>query len=145
MKPTKKTCLIWYDFKQFIKRSYNYSAKNIPLPSEKLYKIILIEKVELVIKRMRWKAHLYESSSYEATNPLHRLFKSRNCPPQHKYLIQFENDIIELIKSVTFRKLHNKFQNTLQNGINSLKKSRNMFIFADKTRNIHETDKVRYC
>ena len=95
-----------------MKISYNFPAKNIPLPSEKLCKMILIEKVELVIKRMRWKAHLYESNSYESTNRLHRIFKTRNCLPQHKDLIQFENDITELIKSVTFRKLHNKFQNT---------------------------------
>ena len=97
---------------KFIKISYNFSTKNIPLPSEKLCKMILIEKLELAIKSMRWKAHLYESNSYESTNPLHRIFKTRNCPSQHKDLIQFENDITELIKSVTFRKLHNKFQNT---------------------------------
>ena len=71
-------------------------------------------------------------------------FKTRNCLPQHKDLIQFENDIIELIKSVTFRKSHNKFQNTLRNHINSIKNSRNMFIFASKTRHIYETDKDAY-
>ena len=98
---------------KFIKGSYNYSTKNISLPSEKIYKMILIEKVELVIKRMRWKAHLYESNSYEPTSPLNSIFKTRNCLPQHKDLIQFESDIIELMKSVTFRKLHNKFQNIL--------------------------------
>ena len=32
---------------------YSNSMKNIPLPSEKLYKTILTEKVELLIKRMR--------------------------------------------------------------------------------------------
>ena len=89
---------------------------------------------------MRWKAHLYESNSSEPTNSLNRIYKTRDCPPQHKDLIQFENDIIELIKSVTFRKLLHKFQNTLQNDINSIKKSKNMLIFADKTRNIYEAD-----
>ena len=89
---------------------------------------------------MRWKAHLYEINSYKATNPLQHVFKTRNCPLQHKDLIQFENDIIELINSVTFRRLHNKFQNTLRNDINSIKKSRNMFIFANKTQNIYKTD-----
>ena len=93
---------------------------------------------------MRWKAHLYESNFYEPTNSLNRIFKTRDCPPQHKDLIQFEHDIIELIKSVTFRKLHNKFQNTLRNDINSIKKSKNMFMFADKTRNIYEGDKDTY-
>ena len=62
---------------------------------------------------MRWIAHLYESNSSEPTNSLNRIYKTRNCPPQHKDLMQFENDITELIKNVTFRKLHNKFQNTL--------------------------------
>ena len=47
---------------EFNRKYYSYSMKNIPLPSEKLYKAILIEKVELLIKRMRWKAYLYESS-----------------------------------------------------------------------------------
>ena len=54
---------------KFIKRSYNYSTKNIPLPSDKLYQMIFIEQVELVIKCMRWKAHLYQSNFYEATDP----------------------------------------------------------------------------
>ena len=106
--------------------------------------MILIEKVEMVMKRLRWKVDLYETNFYETTNPLHHIFKTRSCPPQHRDLIQFENDIIELIKRVTFRKLHNKFQNALRNDINSIKKSRNMFIFADKTRNICETDKDMY-
>ena len=78
--------------------------KNIPLLSEKVYKTILIEKVELLIKRMRWKAHLYENSGLNTSNPLNYIFKSRKCPPQHQDLMQFENDSLELIKSVKFKK-----------------------------------------
>ena len=47
---------------------YNYSMKNIPIPSEKLYKTTLINKVEPLI------------------NHLLHIFKSRKCPP----LIDFE-------------------------------------------------------
>ena len=36
---------------EFNPKYYNYSMKNIPSPSEKLYKTILIEKVELLIKK----------------------------------------------------------------------------------------------
>ena len=78
--------------------------KNIPLPYEKLYQTILIEKVELLIKRMRWKAYLYENSGLNTSNPLNYIFKSRKCPPQHQDLMQFENDSLELIKSVKFKK-----------------------------------------
>ena len=35
------------------KLKFDYSTKNIPLPSERSYKLQLIEKIEIVIKRMR--------------------------------------------------------------------------------------------
>ena len=33
-----------------------YSIKNIPIPSERTYLVQPMEKVEMVITRMRWKA-----------------------------------------------------------------------------------------
>ena len=83
--------------------------KNIPLPSEKLYKTVLIEKVEVLIKRVKWKAHLYENIGLNTSNPLNYILKSRKSPPQHKDLMQFENDWLELIKGIKFKKLKNKF------------------------------------
>ena len=59
---------------EFNHKYYSYSMKNIPLPFKKLYKIILIEKVELLIKRMRWKVHLYENSGLTTLNPLNYIF-----------------------------------------------------------------------
>ena len=41
------------------KINYNYSLKNIPTSSITSYQLKLIEKVESVIKRMRWKAHFF--------------------------------------------------------------------------------------
>ena len=55
--------------------------------------------------------------------------------------MQFENDLLELIKSLKFKKVKNKFLDQLHKDITSIKKSKNVFIFADKTRNIYETDK----
>ena len=55
--------------------------------------------------------------------------------------MQFENDLLELMKSLTFRKVKNKFLDKLHKDITSIKKSKIVFIFADKTRNIYETDK----
>ena len=129
---------------EFNRKYYSYSMKNISLPSEKLYKIILIENVELLIKRIRWKTHLYENSQLNTSNPLNYIFKSRKCPPQHKDLMQFENDLLELIKSLKFKKVKNKFLDQLHKDITSSKKSKNVFIFAGKTRNIYETDKNTY-
>ena len=52
--------------------------------------------------------------------------------------------MLELIKSLTFKKVKNKFLDQLHKDITSIKKSKIVFIFADKTRNIYETDKSTY-
>ena len=52
--------------------------------------------------------------------------------------------MLELIKSVKFKKVKNQFLDQLHKDISSIKKSKNVFIFADKTRNIYETDKNTY-
>ena len=93
---------------------------------------------------MRWNAHLYDTNGLNTSNPLNYIFKSRKCPPQHKDLIQFENDLLELIKSVKFKKVKNKFLDQLHKDKPSIKKSKNVSTFADKTRNIYETDKNIY-
>ena len=41
------------------KINFNYSLKNIPTPTKTSYQLMLMEKIESVIKRMRWKAHFY--------------------------------------------------------------------------------------
>ena len=38
---------------------FNYLLKNIPLPSRTSRKLQLIDKIESVIKRMRWKAQFF--------------------------------------------------------------------------------------
>ena len=39
-----------------------YSTKNIPIASERNYKMQLIDKIEAVIKRMRWKAIFFDDT-----------------------------------------------------------------------------------
>ena len=57
--------------------------------------------------------------------------------------MEFENDLPELIKSEKFKNVKNKISEQLHKD-KSIKKSKNVFIFADKTRNIYETDKNTY-
>ena len=61
----------------------NYSLKNIPTSSITSYQLKLIEKVESVIKRMRWKAHFFLIG--DNTEEMRREtfgFKSRHHPPK---------------------------------------------------------------
>ena len=64
--------------------NFPYSMKNIPVPSKKVYLKILIDKIELLIKRIRWKA-LFFGNETEST--FNYGFKTRKCQPQHKDLI----------------------------------------------------------
>ena len=82
---------------------------------------------------MRWKAHLTYSNYIGHTNLLFHIFKSRKCPLQHKELIDFENGLLELVKNVTFIKVYNNFHDQPNKDIKSIRKSNNVFIFADKT------------
>ena len=58
--------------------------------------------------------------------------------------MQFESDLLELIKSVKFQKVKHKFIDQLHKDVTSIKKSKNVSIFADKTWDIYETDKNTY-
>ena len=71
-------------------RNFSYSIKNMPAPSNKLYLKILIDKIELLIKEIRWKALFFEN---ESESTFKYGFKTRKCPPQHKDLMEFEDDL----------------------------------------------------
>lgn len=133
--------------------NFNYSTKNIPIPSRNSFKKRLIEKVESVIKRMRWKALFFmkdnDDSRRENTETTQDVaeddncnfgFKSRKCPPQIKELIPFEDDMLQMIENLRFRNTSNQFQDKLREDIKNIKRSGKLLIPADKTRNLYEMD-----
>ena len=68
-----------------------YSLKNIPLQSPKQYRKCLIDRMEQVIKRMRWAAFFYlNGEEREEEQPERFGFRSRTCPPQVDELKAFE-------------------------------------------------------
>ncbi|PIK38109.1 hypothetical protein BSL78_25061 [Apostichopus japonicus] len=131
--------------------SFNYSMKNIPIPTANTYKKILIEKVENVIKRMRWKASFFlktcnneeDDEEDDEHHPAHTEnfgFKSKKCPPQIEELRLFEDDLLRMIENVKFKKVTNQFQDKLRKDVSRIKKSTKLLIPADKTRNMYEID-----
>ena len=115
--------------------------KKIPIPSKKLYLRVLIDKVELLIKWIWWKALFFENESESTFN---YGFKKSQCQPQYNDLMEFEDDLQEMISNVQFRRVNNDFQNMLKNDIRSVRSSKKIFIFADKTRNIYQMEKSHY-
>ena len=104
------------------KVSFKYSIKNIPIPSERAYLLQLMEKIEMFITRMRWKA-IYFSKTNDYSSERYGL-KTLKCPKQVKELVPFENDLIDLLKSIKFRKVKNQFLTKLKNGIKTVKQSK---------------------
>ena len=61
---------------------FNYSLKNIPLPSPDSYRKRLIEKIERVIIRMRWKAHFPERGQHSNRQRIFR-FEFKKASTTH--------------------------------------------------------------
>ena len=62
---------------------------------------------------MRWKAMHFNNSdiidSSEEENTEWYELKSHYSPGQKKEIIPFENDVVELIRNIKFRKIRNRF------------------------------------
>ena len=124
----------------------NYSLKNIPIPSRTDYLTRLIEKVESVIKRMRWRAFFFLKSDQSDTNSTeeHFGFKSRKCPPRVEELQAFEEDLLEMVESVQFRPVSDDFQQQLRKDTARIKDSKDIIVPADKTRNLYTVSQNQY-
>ena len=121
----------------------NYSEKNVPIPSKEQYNIHLISKVEKFIKRMCWRA-LQFLGKLESTNKESFGFRSRKCPPTVEELINFENDLMLMLKNIQFRHINSTFQEQLKKDIQEVRQSNQLFVSADKSRNIYEMNKEDY-
>ena len=91
-------------------------SKNIPIPSERAYLLQLMEKIEMFITRMRWKAIHFNSKTNDNSSERYGL-KTLKCPKQVKELVPFENDLIDMLKVINFRKVKNQFLTKLKNDI----------------------------
>ena len=122
------------------KTNLDYSLKNIPIPSTSSYRLKLIEKIESVIKRMRWKAQFFMKEEEENEGPKKENygFKTRKCPKQCIELDNFEKDLLDTVKNIKFRKITDTFQAQLKNDVKKIKESPNILTFADKSSNIYD-------
>ena len=113
------------------KLQLRYSRKNIPIPSKRSYKLQLMEKIELVMKRMRWKAFFYDQGNNKYI-PENYGLKSLNCPPKTKKMTNFEND------------LTSSFQQQLTEDKRTIKNTKATLTFADKSSNVYKVTKAQY-
>ena len=100
------------------KLQLHYSPKNIPIPSERSYKLQLMDKIHQVIKRMKAFFHMNRSEDTQETYGL----KSLNCPSKIKEMVPFEKDLWNLVNKLKFRKIKSNFQRQLNEDIRGIKR-----------------------
>ena len=126
------------------KINLGYSIKNIPIPSERTYLMQLVEKIEAVIKRMRYKAIFFKKADEDRMIPERYGLRADSCPPQIPELIPFEEELIHLVKEVKFRKVRNNFQKKLSDDIKMITSSSKTLTPADKTSNMYRLETCQY-
>ena len=67
--------------------------------------------------------------------------KIRKCAPNIEELEAFEEDLLNMIETVQFRKTSNGFQEKLRKDMDRIKQSKDVIIPADKTRNLYSVSK----
>ena len=76
------------------KVNLSYPIKNIPIPTQKSYLLQLVEILEMVIKRMRWKAIQFSNNEDNDSKTEWYGLKSLSSPRPVKELTLFENELI---------------------------------------------------
>ena len=127
-------------------KNFGYSLKNIPVPSKANYLKSLVEKIESLIIRMRWKALFFSNDDNDSIKELKETygFRSKKTPPQHELLKAFEEDLIDLIRKVEFEPTKDQFLHKLNHDIKNIKESKDIIVFADKTTNMYNVSKGNY-
>ena len=128
-------------FEQF---NFGYSAKNIPICSEKQYIKALINKTEKFVKNLRWRTFFFLNPDLENSTKETYGFNSTKSPPFIPELKEFEHGLALLIENMKFRKFDNEFQKLLKNDLNKIKREKKLLIRADKTSNYYKLSSEQY-
>jgi hypothetical protein len=117
---------------------FNYSMKNISIPTQREFIIELISSVEKFIKNLKWRAHYYLNPSQQTTQKKTFGFNSTSPPPKVAELEEIQDMLYDLIINIKFRNYSNQFQNQLKKDTKEIAKEKRLFIAADKTTNFYK-------
>ena len=126
------------------KVSFDYSTKNIPIPSKKSYLKRFLEKSEHLVRRMRWAAYFFLNPDKKPPLSNHYGFKSSKSPPPIAEMQQFEEGLSNLTKDITFRSINNSFLKELSKDVKKIKDDPKVIVAADKTANFYRIEPSEY-
>ena len=123
--------------------NFNYSMKNISIPSIKAYQIEFIHSMEKFVFNSRWRAFHFLNPSISNMKETYK-FNTTNPAPFVKELKPLEDALCDLLKNIEFRKVNNHFQRKLKEDLTKLKNDDRVIIAADKTTNHYAVEKSDY-
>ena len=126
------------------KFNYTLSLKNIPVPTNDYYMKRLMAKTEQFAQRIRWRAHFFLNPNDAYTPKPTYGFPTTKTAPQVKELQNFENDLYDVVNNIQFTSFRSPFQKKLSNDVKTINNNSNVYLIADKTRNIYEVSKDKY-
>ena len=121
----------------------SYSKKNIPIPTEKEYKIQLIAKVVSFTKRMRQKALKFLGKLGSKEKKTFSL-NSDKCPLSVDVLAKFESDLLAIVHNVEFRPGRNSFLSKLKDDVKVINNTKEVLVNGDKSSNTYKRNKNAY-
>ena len=97
----------------FEKTNFDYSMKNIGVPTKMEYQMSLIHQVRSFVDRVRWKAfHILNPTNREKKETFG--FNTIASSPKVEALEVFEEKMMNLVKDIEFQKKGNKLQDKLR-------------------------------
>ena len=119
--------------------NFDFSLKNIPIPSQKEYLIELISSVGDFVSNFRYRVFHFLNPSNENEKKETFGLKTTKPPPSLAETRDFENALYELVKNVRFRQIkRTTLQSTLNENMRMMDRSNNIYVAADKTKNHYE-------
>ena len=128
----------------YSKFDLGYSKKNIPIPSQKEYKLQLIHSVEKFVRNLRWRAFFFLYPSDKPQKENFGFNSIRLIPIPITQLKEFENRLKNMVRDVVFRPYNNDFQNRMKRDLNDIITSPNIIVAADKTTNNYKLTPTRF-
>ena len=124
--------------------NFNYSMKNIPIPTKQDFLTQLISSSEKVVKNFKWKAYWFFNPTEPRNTKETFGFNSTKPAPFVPELKEFENKMYELVKDTKFKAHKSQFQQKLKEDTSKVKSDDMMYVAADKTTNYYKVDKDSY-
>ena len=120
--------------------NFNTSTKDIPIPTQKEYKIQLIHSIKKFYNSICWRVWHFKNPNNKEKKETFG-FSSTSKVPRDEDLEDLESDLYDLIENIEFGSTQSVFQRDLKTKVENIKKETKIIVPTDKTSNFYKVEK----